>query len=41
MSALGSIEEVREGKWVDFYLTAAVKNSAHEGSSSVSQLVSE
>lgn len=28
-------------KRVDFYLTAAVKNSAHEASSSVGQLVSE
>lgn len=39
MSALGSIEEVRGAKWVDFHLTAAVKNSAREARSSVSQWV--
>lgn len=35
MSAPGSIEEVRGRKWIDFYLTAAVKNSAHEAISLV------
>lgn len=41
MFFLGSTEEDEREKRVDFYLTAAVKNSAHEVSPSVGQPVSK